>query len=117
MAGAPRAHGGKRVGAGRASPERSLRAAKKRALADGGKLPLDVQVYAMRFHFARHEAELRKKPANRDEKALVAELKEARAAADSAAPYLHPRLQAVEHSGNFRVTFEDALKELQRESA
>lgn len=33
-------------------------------------------------------------------------------AAEKAAPYMHPRLAAVEHSGDVTVRHEDALNEL-----
>lgn len=36
-------------------------------------------------------------------------------AAEKAAPYVHPRLAAVEHSGNMTFTHEDALAELDDE--
>lgn len=33
-------------------------------------------------------------------------------AAEKAAPYIHPRLAAIEHSGDMTLTHEEALKEL-----
>jgi hypothetical protein len=37
---------------------------------------------------------------------------ERRWAAEKAAPYLHPRLQSVEHGGEVKISHEDALEAL-----
>jgi hypothetical protein len=46
----------------------------------------------------------------RDPEASPAERKWA---AEKAAPYLHPRLQTVEHGGGLALRHEDALEDLQ----
>lgn len=76
------AHGGKRVGAGRkaGSATRKTRAIAERASAEG-ITPLEVMLQAMRKHV---EAE---------------RWDEAAAQAKDAAPYMHPKLAAVQHTG------------------
>jgi len=87
------AHGGARPGAGR-KPGQSTKLnqkAREEALA-GGISPLDYMLALLR-----------------DED----EAKEVRMdAAKAAAPYLHPRLAAVEHSGDMTLRHENALDEL-----
>lgn len=76
------ARGGKRVGAGRkpGSVTRRTREIAERAL-KLGTTPLEVMLTAMRKH------------------AEAQRWDEAAAVAKDAAPYMHPRLAAVEHSG------------------
>lgn len=78
--------GGKRPGAGRPKGARQKvsRAAREKAAASG-VMPLEVILEAMR---ADYEA---------------GKLDEAAAHAEKAAPYLHPRLTAVEHSGGMKL--------------
>ncbi|MES2342296.1 MAG: hypothetical protein V4597_11505 [Pseudomonadota bacterium] len=85
-------HGGKRNGSGR---KPSTAAQKTRAIADteaaaGRITPLEVMLLAMRTH---HEA-------GRTDKAA--------AIAKDAAPYMHARLSAIEHSGKVGVALEVA---------
>ena len=76
--------GGKRPGAGRkmGSVTKKTREIADRAAAEG-ITPLEVMIAAMRAHY---DAE----PPRLDEAAAIAK---------DAAPYMHPRLAAVEHSG------------------
>lgn len=81
--------GGKRPGAGRkkGSATKRTRAVADRAAADG-VTPLEVMLAAMRDHYkAKH-------------------LDEAAKIAAAAAPYMHPRLSAVQHGGTVGVTLE-----------
>jgi hypothetical protein len=75
--------GGRRPGAGRkpGSATKKTREIAERAAADG-ITPLEVMIQAMRSHYE----------ANR--------LDEAASIAKDAAPYMHPRLQAIQHSGD-----------------
>lgn len=84
------ARGGKREGAGRkpGSPNATT-AEQRRAVLESGLSPLDYMLGVMR-----------------DPKADEAKRLEA---AKSAAPYVHARLSAVEHSGDVGVTFEQFL--------
>jgi hypothetical protein len=132
------ARGGKREGAGRpqgAVTKRSREVA-ERALAEG-KTPLEVMLDNMR-HFQQvaldAEATLEgltvaeftgKITADTPEeqfKALLAQVKKtagfrqlAQESARDAAAYVHPRLAAVQHSGDMTVRHEDALDELDDE--
>lgn len=88
--------GGARKGSGR--PKGSLNKFTKEAVAKakaGGILPLDYLLKVMRNSKAKTQ--------RRDW------------AAAAAAPYLHPKLAAIEHSGNVQLTHEQALAELARE--
>ncbi len=59
--------------------------------AESGITPLEVMIEAMRFHHRRAQK------ANDEKKGE--HLKEAATMAEKAAPYMHPRLAAVEHTG------------------
>lgn len=92
------AHGGKREGAGRkrgipnkASQERQAK------IAAGGETPLDVMVAGMRFHYAIATGLMAE--SEPDAKSIVAALDAAGEFAKDAAPYVHPRLTAVEATG------------------
>src|SRR5262245_61202695 len=82
-------HGGKRPGAGRKPGSKNRRPSERRAAARRavekvmaeGVTPLEVMLAAMRQHYAA---------GNLDAAAEIAR---------HAAPYVHPRLQAVEHTG------------------
>lgn len=88
------ARGGKRNGAGRkpGSINKAAKEAREKAAATG-ELPLDYMLRIMR------DDETEK--ARRDHMAAAS------------APYVHPRLAAVEHSGDMTIRHEDALKELE----
>jgi len=83
-------HGGKRTGAGRKKGSLSTRTQEIAAKASAdGITPLEYMLSILR-----------------DE---TQDAKERFAAAKECAPYLHPRLAAVEHSGKMTVAHEDAL--------
>jgi len=86
-------HGGSRPGSGR-KPGTSTKLnqdARQQALA-GGVSPLDYMLSLLRDEKLGQDVRFD--------------------AAKSAAPYLHARLAAVEHSGGMTLTHEDALDEL-----
>jgi hypothetical protein len=68
-------------------------ASKAAAIAESGQIPLDYMLAVMRDEKAPAE--------RRDEMAKAA------------APYVHPKLAAVEHSGNVTMTHEDRLAALE----
>ena len=94
------ASGGSRHGAGRKKGSRSQ---KTRAVAERvakeGLTPLDVMIKAMRFHYDAEEWD------------------EAAAVAKDAAPYMHPRLSAVEASLTVSVSLAAALDALRPRNA
>lgn len=132
------ARGGKRLGAGRpqgAVTKRSREVA-ERALAEG-KTPLEVMLDNMR-HFqqvaldaeatlegltvAEFTGQITADTPEEQFKALLAQVKKtagfrqlAQESARDAAAYVHPRLAAVQHSGDMTVRHEDALDELDDE--
>ena len=78
-------HGGKRTGAGRKKEtQNKVNAALREKLNAGGIAPLEFMLQVMRDAYQD----------------LVVRLEMAKAAA----PYLHPRLQAIEHSGKDEET-------------
>jgi methanogenic corrinoid protein MtbC1 len=85
--------GGKREGAGRkpGSLTKKNRAIAEKALQEG-ITPLEAMLEAMRFHLALAHDET-------DQKAKAAHLSLAAEHAKGAAPYMHPRLNAIEHAG------------------
>lgn len=92
-------HGGKRDGAGRRKGSAHVKTRKvaDRLASDDGATPLDVMVGAMRIMWAKAEA-LKDKPEREAERLDYAV--QASELASKAAPYIHPRLAAVEHLGN-----------------
>ena len=87
------AHGGAREGAGR-KPGQTTKLnedARQKAL-EGGISPLDYMLAQLRDDTNDKETRMD--------------------AAKAAAPYVHARLAAVEHSGGLSLTHEDALDEL-----
>ncbi len=116
--------GGIRKGAGRkpGAVTKRTRAAADNAVREGGALPLDVMLEGMRFFHERGEealAKLMALPADgASSDGLVAynELVKFKGlaieAAKAAAPYVHPRLAAVQVSGGLTLTHEQALAAL-----
>ena len=104
--------GGARARAGRPRGSANLktREVADRAAAEG-ITPLEVFLEDMRFHYARAAVE-RAKGSNADVSLIAAELVSARDAAKDAAPYMHPRLQAIAHTGNIAMTHEQWLERL-----
>lgn len=100
------ARGGKRPGAGRppgAHNKRSRAIAEKAA--KKGITPLEVMLDAMRHLHRKAYFDGAKKRAEPDD----AMLREAAEIAKDAAPYMHPRLNAIQHTGKdgepIQVTF------------
>lgn len=93
------ARGGNRPGAGRKrnSPNKAS-IARQAKVAATGVTPLEVIIADMRFHHEAAQRE-RRKGAKADKGKIASELAAAREAAKDAAPYVHPRLQAVQHTG------------------
>ncbi len=76
--------GGKREGSGRPKGARTVRSTKaaQEAIASGRTTPLEVMLRAMDEHFQKQEWDA------------------AAAIAKDAAPYMHPKLQSVMHTGD-----------------
>lgn len=90
------AKGGKREGAGRKPGVPNKRTAEKTAeIEASGLTPLDYLLSVMRDDALERDARVD--------------------AAKAAAPYVHARLAAVEHSGGIAFSHEDALAELDDE--
>lgn len=89
-------HGGARTGAGRKPGESTkLNAEARQKALEGGVSPLDYMLGLLRNE--ENPADMRFE------------------AAKAAAPYVHARLAAVEHSGDMTLHHEDALAELDDE--
>lgn len=88
--------GGARKGAGRpkGSPSKATIARQER-IASTGVVPLDVIIEDMRFHYSAYQEAL----ARSENHVAAQELALARNAAKDAAPYVHPKLAAIEHMG------------------
>jgi hypothetical protein len=67
-------------------------------VAASGPTPLDALIKKMRFHLSIFEGEVAKGK-GADGKALALAMDKAAEAARDAAPYVHPRLAAVQHTG------------------
>lgn len=130
------ARGGKRDGAGRPSGAvtKRTRDVAERAIATG-KTPLEIMLDNMRhFQQVALDAEATLEGLTVEEftgrvtaetpeaqfKELLAQVKKtagfrqmAQDAARDAAPYLHPKLSSVEHSGKLTISHEEALGELE----
>lgn len=91
-------NGGKREGAGRPKgvPNKASKA-RQADVASTGATPLDVLIRGMRFHDDLGKRALEQDPP--DKKAASSAFKEAREFARDAAPFVHPKLAAVEHKG------------------
>lgn len=89
-------HGGKRPGAGRKPSAATVRTREEAERAfDEGVTPLQVMLDMLNGRREYDEALLK--------------------VATSAAPYIHPRLNAVNHSGDMKFTLEDVLERLRAE--
>src|SRR5437868_1966616 len=94
--------GGRRPGAGRRPGSVSKKTVARQQLAtaavEEGITPLDVMLKRMRFHNAVADRELEK--GDVADRAIVGDaLRAAHEAARDCAPYLHPRLSAIAHTG------------------
>ncbi len=89
------AQGGARAGAGRPrGPNRASRERLER-ISKTGVTPLDVMIEGMRKHYEAAQEALK----SEDKETAAKCFREAKDFAKEAAPYLHPRLQAVQHTG------------------
>ena len=90
--------GGRQPGAGRPKGRRNTftEAEKKKALARGLS-PLEVMTDLMNHSYKRWKAEARKRKPDKD--VLMAKQKATLEAAEKLAPYIHPKLAAVQHTG------------------
>jgi hypothetical protein len=95
--------GGKRPGAGRKPGRLSNRTIARKELASAaageGITPLELMLKRMRYYHSLAEREMRKGE-EADRHIIDAALKAANESAKDAAPFLHPRLSAVEHTGS-----------------
>jgi hypothetical protein len=103
--------GGKRRGAGRKRGRLNNRTIAHKELASAaageGITPLELMLKRMRYYHSPAEREMRKGE-EADRQIVDAALKAANESAKDAAPFLHPRLSAVEHSG---TPIDDAITE------
>lgn len=88
--------GGARPGAGRkkGSPNKASQK-RQEQIASTGSTPLDVIIRRMRYHESLAIQALEAKDTAEGER----HLREADDAARAAAPYVHPKLQAIQHTG------------------
>lgn len=92
-------HGGKRDGAGRKPGIPNKASAHREAVvAHSGATPLAAMLRKMRFHLRIADLE-EEKGSEADSGKIIAALDKAEEAAQRAAPYVHPRLAAIEHTG------------------
>lgn len=96
---------GRPAGSRDKAPRKTAARKQAEAAAAEGITPLDVMLRTMRDAWSK--AERAETDAQR-----IALRQAACAVAEKAAPYVHPRLAATEHSGAIGLTHEDALAEL-----
>ena len=105
--------GGKRPGAGRKPGQLNKRTIARQQLASSaaseGISPLEVMLKRMRYYDSVVDREL-EKGEGADRGIIDDALKAANDAAKDAAPYLHPRLSAVEHTDNSDGGLAEILK-------
>jgi len=98
--------GGKRPGAGRRpgtlSKKTIARQQQASAAAENGISPLELMLKRMRYHNQMADREL-EKGAKADHDKIEKALHSASEAARDAAPYVHPRLSAIEHARGGQV--------------
>ena len=101
--------GGKRPGAGRPKGSKNRLTKKRLELAQKaaheGVTPLEVQLETMR--------EIWDKATKRGKIVDLALAREACEIARMAAPFVHPKLNAVDHTGDMTMRHEDLLRELE----
>jgi hypothetical protein len=105
--------GGKRPGAGRKPGRLNKRTVARQQLAasaaEEGISPLEVMLWRMRHHVSVANRELQKGE-EADRGIVDGAFKAANESAKDAAPYLHPRLSAVEHKGEQFDAITEILK-------
>src|SRR5262245_29888782 len=89
--------GERRGGRQRGTPNKAT-ARRQAEVAATGVTPLDALLKKMRYHIKLFEAEIAKGE-EADGKTLALAMDKAAEAARDAAPYVHPRLAAVQHTG------------------
>lgn len=94
MAGGGSRPGERRGGRKKGVPNKAS-AARQAEVKASGSTPLEVILRRMRYHEARATAAIKRG----DKDIAERHLKEADDAARAAAPYVHPKLQAIQHSG------------------
>src|SRR5262249_37534168 len=89
--------GERRGGRTKGTPNKAS-ARRQAEVAASGATPLDALLRKMRFHLSIFESEITKGE-EADGKTLSLAMDKAAEAARDAAPYVHPRLAAVQHTG------------------
>lgn len=74
-------------------------------VAKEGVTPLEVLTQIMRERWTFYQQELKKPLEGRDVQALAKAVEGAILAAEKAAPYMHPKLAAIEHSGEVEHSY------------
>jgi hypothetical protein len=93
-------HGGSRQGAGRRKGMHNKASARRELfIAETGATPLDVIIHIMRFNCDMAENEMRKEKPNKSE--VKAALAIALDAANKAAPFVHPKMAAIDFNSKF----------------
>ena len=93
-------HGGSRQGAGRRKGMHNKASARRELfIAETGATPLDVIIHIMRFNCDMAENEMRKEKPNKSE--IKAAFAIALDAANKAAPFVHPKLTAIDGNSKF----------------
>lgn len=85
--------------------DKRTREVAERLAKDGGISPLDVLVTIMRERYAFYQQEVAKPVQDRDPVALAKAAESAVFVAEKAAPFLHPKLAAIEHSGELQHSY------------
>ena len=97
-------HGGVRSGAGRPKGQRSKRTEQTIAMAEAsGLTPLEIMLESMRRCWA--DAERLETEGNKGLELLLGARRAACDIAKDAAPYVHARLSAIEHSGEVKTSY------------
>jgi hypothetical protein len=104
--------GGRRPGSGRkpGTPNKAT-IARQAEVKASGLTPLEVMLDNMRFH-QQQAALARRRKGKGSREAEIAHRAAAEDSANRAAPYVHPRLSAVQMNGNLTLTHEERLEKL-----
>jgi hypothetical protein len=113
-----REHGGFRPGAGRKPGSKNLRTLAREALlaseAAKGMTPLEFGLTILRGE-AIPIQEIDGSTGEVVEKLYIPTFKDRQWAAEMTAPYMHPKLANIEHTGNVAVRHEDFIERLMKE--
>jgi hypothetical protein len=90
-----RPKGSPKLGGRKKGTPNKATASREREIAKAGATPLDVMLKRMRYHDMKADAALRKQDDVEAERHMVA----AEDAANRAAPYVHPKLASMQHTG------------------